>query len=81
MTKDFNNPALNTFKNGPVASECKENCRILLKNVSRKFKLHGLDGLLRQFGNVVDINIPQNQDSFNNKEGFMSVFAEFSKFR
>lgn len=81
MLDDHNNPEFNAFEEGPVANECKDNCRILLRNVSSKLKRHAIDALLSQFGKVVDINLPKNQDSFNNKEGFVSWFAEFSKFR
>lgn len=81
LLEHFNNPEFNAFEAGPVVNECQDNCRVLLRNVPRKLKHHAIDSMLGQFGTIVDINIPKNQDNFNNREGFMSVFVEFSTFR
>lgn len=109
MAAAYNDPELNAYEEGPVAFECKENCRIVLKNVPVNLKgkiifnyteakinclclnlklldifliiAHAIENILKQFGKVVDINIPKNQENFSTyREGFKVVFVEFSMF-
>lgn len=81
MKDAYYNREFNVFEQGIAPADCKkpENRRILLRNVSKKLTKAAVFRLLEKFGTVSDdrIDIPKNQDGFNNNDGFMCVFAEF----
>lgn len=83
MAKAYNDTEFNIFENGIAPTECGkvENRRILLRNVPKKWTVEAIRRLLEKFGTVKDINIPKNQDSFNNEPGLCCVFAEFENFK
>lgn len=83
MEEDYNDTETNCFDGGLTPLDCdkSENRKILLRNVPFKLKLETIRRLLEQFGTVVSVDIPKNQDSFNNKSGFRCVFAEFQYFK
>lgn len=83
MTEAYNDTDFNVFDEGITPTECvkEKNRRILLRNIPSKMKPEACRRVLEQFGTVVDINVPKNQECFNNKDGFSCVFAEFKLFR
>lgn len=80
MNEDFQDPNFNAFNEGPAPIECQENKRIVLKNVPDGLKKHGIEALMRRFGNC-DVHVPAQQEGYKHyKEGFKIAFVEFSKF-
>ncbi|CRK99552.1 CLUMA_CG012869, isoform A [Clunio marinus] len=83
MLEDAKNPNFNFFEEGIIPNEVNqiENRRIILKRVPEKLTKSGLLNILKQFGNVTDLNIPHNQSNFScSKPGFKIAFATFSCF-
>ena len=81
MDKALDDPQFNDLQDDFTKIECNKpkNRRILMRNISTKFKRETILRLLNNFGDISDdrIDIPRNQKGFNNKEGFICVFAEF----
>jgi RNA recognition motif-containing protein len=82
MVEDFQRTDFNVFDEiGIAATECNENKRIILKNVDKNLKPHVIDRMMSQFGKIIHIDIPKNQETFAGyKENFVYVFVEFSQF-
>ena len=77
----YQNTEANQFENGIPAVVSADECRIRLKNVSIDLKRKAIDNLMNQYGSVVDVFVPPNQDQYaSHKKGFMQVYVEFSKF-